>query len=238
MTLFYWVKYKGTPIDVWKPYIAWTRALIYFSFCNAFIAASGTLEQIFNNPLFTLEQTSDPLWIGYIITCFVYVIIAYFIVWPRATLNFDRKYQLGSQLFFGVLWGFSTGGLLLSFYHLWHSTGLENWAIFILTFLSISVWQYFIQAYFWDIYISPEHDTPKSILVKTFACHLPNVLLSLGFLTIWNNYSVFLIIFIIALISSTISQRFPAPWTKGDFRAPMVKKGIFGLPYGAGYEEK
>lgn len=64
------------------------------------------------------------------------------------------------------------------------------------------------------------------------------MLLSLGFLTIWNNYSVFLIIFIIALISSTISQRFPAPWTKGDFRAPMVKKGIFGLPYGAGYEEK
>jgi len=238
MAILYLIKYKGTPIDVWKPDIAWTRALIYFSFCNVIIAASGTLEQIFNNPLFTLEQASDPLWVTYLIICAIYVIIAYLIVWPRATLIFDRKYQPGSQIIFGVLWGFSTGGLLLSFYHLWSLAGLVNWVNYFLTFLSISVWQYFIQAYFWDIYISPEHDTPKSILVKTFACHVPNVMLSLGFLTIWNNYGIFIIIFTIALISSTISQRFPAPWDKGNFRAPMIKSGIFGLPYGSGYEEK
>ena len=39
-------------------------------------------------------------------------------------------------------------------------------------------------------------------------------------------------------VSSTISQKFPAPWAKGNFHAPMVKSGIFGLPYGSGYEEK
>ena len=46
------------------------------------------------------------------------------------------------------------------------------------------------------------------------------------------------IFFIIALISSAIAQRFPAPWAKGNFHAPMVKTGIFGLPYGSGYLEK
>jgi len=40
------------------------------------------------------------------------------------------------------------------------------------------------------------------------------------------------------LLSSAIAQRFPAPWAKGNFHAPMVKSGIFGLPYGSGYEEK
>ena len=42
----YIIKYRKLPIDVWKPGAAWSRALIYFSFCNIFIAASGTLEQI------------------------------------------------------------------------------------------------------------------------------------------------------------------------------------------------
>ena len=234
----YITKYRRLPIDVWKPGAAWTRALIYFSFCNIITAASGTLEQILIRPFFTFEQASDVSWILYTIFCFTFVFIAYVIIWPRNTLNFDRRYYLGYEIVFGIIWGYSTGGFLLSFFHLWSLTGIPPWATYILSFLCIAAWQYFIQAYFWDIYVSPEHDTPKSILVKTFACHMPNVLISLGFLALWGNYAIFMIIFIIALISSTISQRFPAPWAKGDFQAPMVKTGIFGLPYGSGYEEK
>ena len=238
MVGIYMIKYRRLPIDVWKPGAAWTRALIYFCFCNIFIAASGTLEQIFIRPLFTTGNISNPYWIMYLIFCFIYVIIAYVIIWPRSTLTFDRKYYLSSEIVFGVIWGFSTGGLLLSFYHLWSLIGIPPWAIYILSFSCIGVWQYFIHIYFWDIYVSPEHDTPKSILVKTFACHVPNALISLGFLTIWGNYAIFIFIFIISLLSSTVAQRFPAPWAKGNFHAPMVKSGIFGLPYGSGYEEK
>ncbi len=231
-------KYKSLPIDIWKPGAAWTRALIYFSFCNIIITISGTLEQIITKPIFTLEQISNINWIIYVSFSFTFVFFAYVILWPRNTLNFDRRYYLGSEIVFGVIWGFSTGGLLLSFYHLWSLTGVLPWVNYILAFISISLWQYFIQAYFWDIYISPEHDTPRSILIKTFACHLPNVLLSLGFLAIWGNYAIFISLFIIALVSSTISQRFPAPWAKGKFQAPMVKTGILGYPYGSGYIEK
>ncbi len=234
----YMIKYRKVSIDVWKPGAAWTRALIYFCFCNIFIVASGTLEQIISRPLFAIEQISNPYWILYAIFCFIFVFLAYVIIWPRSTLKFDRKYYLGSEITFGIIWGFSTGGLLLSVYHLWSLTGIPPWAVYILSYICIGVWQYFIQAYFWDIYVSPEHDTPRSILIKTFACHLPNVTISLGFLTIWGNYALFIFIFIIALVSSAIAQRFPAPWAKGNFHAPMVKPGIFGLPYGSGYEEK
>lgn len=234
----YMIKYRRLPIDIWKPGAAWTRALIYFSFCNIFTAASGTLEQIFSRPLFTAEQISSLFWIFYVIFCFIFVFIAYVIIWPRSTLNFDRRYYLGSEIVFGVIWGFSTGGILLSFYHFWSLTGIPPWVTYILSFSCIGVWQYFIQAYFWDIYVSPEHDTPKSILIKTFACHIPNALISLSFLAIWGNYAIFIFIYIIALLASAIGQKFPAPWAKGNFHAPMVKYGIFGLPLGSGYEDK
>ena len=71
----YITKYRKLPIDVWKPGAAWTRALIYFSICNIFIAVSGTLEQIFIRPLFTPEQISNPFWIVYAIFCFIFVFI-------------------------------------------------------------------------------------------------------------------------------------------------------------------
>jgi len=238
MVGIYIYKYKDLPIDTWKPGAAWTRALIYFSFCNIIITISGTLEQIITKPIFTLEQITNIYWISYLSFCFIFVFFAYIILWPRNTLHFDRRHYLGSEIVFGIIWGFSTGGLFLSFYHLWSLTGVLPLINYILALVSISLWQYFIHAYFWDIYVSPEHDTPRSILIKTSACHIPNILFSLGFLTIWGNYTIFIFIFIIALVSSTISQKFPAPWARGDFHAPMVKTGIFGLPYGSGYEEK
>lgn len=233
--LLYFSKYKGLSTEVWKPGAAWMRAFLYFSFCNIFIAVSGTLEQIFSLPLFTKDQITNPYWIAYCSFCFTYVFFAYWVLWSRMTLTFDRKYYLGSEILFGIIWGYSTGGLLLSFYHLWSMASFPGWVIYLLSFISIGFWQYIIQDYFWDIYVSPEHDTPRSIIIKTAVCHIPNVVISLGFLSIWNNYFIFITLFISALVASAIFQKFPAPWAKGNFHAPMVKRAIFGLPHGAGY---
>ncbi|MBA7500987.1 hypothetical protein ES705_03452 [subsurface metagenome] len=235
MIVVYITKYKRLPIDVWKPGAAWIRALIYFSFCNIVTAVSGTLEQILNQPIFTTAQISNPFWIAYFSFCVIYVFIAYWILWSRMTLTFNRKYHLGFEIVFGVIWGFSTGGLLLSFYHLWSLTVVPGWANYLLGFASMGLWQYFIQNYFWDIYVSPEHDTPRSIIVKTAVCHIPNVVICLGFLTIWNNYAIYIAIQTFALLASTIFQKFPAPWAKGHFHAPMVKPGIGSYPRGTGY---
>ncbi|MFX0022622.1 MAG: hypothetical protein ACFE9S_09860 [Candidatus Hermodarchaeota archaeon] len=238
MIILYLKKYKGLSTKTWKPGAAWIRALIYFSFSNIFIALSGTLEQIFIQPIFTFDQMSNPFWIIYCSICFTYIFLAYWVLWSRMTLTFDRNYYIGSEIIFGLLWGFSTGGLLLSFYHLWNLTGAPEGVIYLLSFVSMGTWQYFIQDYFWDIYVSPEHDTPKSIKIKTLVCHIPNIAICLGFLTIWNNYAIYIMLQTFALIASAIFQKFPAPWAKGDFHAPMVKPGILGRPHGKGYLEE
>ena len=235
MFIIYRIKYKGLSIDVWKPEVAWLRSIIYYSLCNFIMSASGTLEQILFQPLFTIEQISNPYWILYCSFCFIFGFFAYWILWSRMTLTFDRKYYLVSEIAFGIIWGFSTGGILLSFYHLWNLAGIAGLPLYLLSYASMGIWQYFIQDYFWDIYVSPEHDTPKSIIIKTLACHIPNVMITLGFLLIWNNYGIFITFFISALVASTIFQKFPAPWAKENFHAPITKPGIAGLPHGAGY---
>ncbi len=235
MVILYLIKYKGTSIKVWKPIVAWIRAFIYFSLCNIIIAISGTLAKSINQPLFSSDQITNPYWLFYLSICFVYIFFTYWILWSRMTLTFDRKYYLLIEIIFGMIWGFSTGGLLLSFYHLWSLTGLASWIRYILTYISIGVWQYFAHDYFWDVYVSPEHDTPRSIIIKTYVCHIPNVALTLGFLTIWNNYAIYIVFNIFALVATTIFQKFPAPWVKGSFHAPMVKSGIFRFFRGTGF---
>jgi hypothetical protein len=229
------IKYRNLPIETWIPGAAWCRAFMYFAFCNIVIAASGTLEQVFTQPIFTLEQTGNTIWLAYFLFCFAYVFVAYWILWARMTLTFNRRFYLGSGLLFGLAWGWSTGGLLLSFYHMWSLAGVPGWATYLLAFASMGLWQYASQDYFWDVYVSPEHDTPRSIIIKTAVCHVPNVAICLGFLVLFNNYAIYVALQTSALIASTIFQKMPAPWAKGSFHAPMNKTGIWGLPHGAGY---
>lgn len=234
----YLAKYRGHPQDIWKPKVAWTRALIYFTFCNIISAVTGTLGTLLNQPIITAQQLVDPSWVTFCALCFIYIFVAYWILWSRMTLTFDRKYYLGSEIFFGLIWGISMGQILLSFYHLWNLTGIPAWGVYLCSFACMGSWQYFIQDYFWDIYVSPEHDTPRSIKIKTLVCHIPNVAICLGFLVIYQNYLIYVLIQTFALIASTIFQKFPAPWTKEEFHAPMTKPGLFGLPHGAGYLDK
>ena len=231
-------KYRGLPIDVWKPGAAWTRALIYFVICNIFSALTGTLGTLLNQSIVIAEQLADYKWIALCIFCFIYIFFAYWILWARMTLTFDRKYYIGSEIFFGLLWGISMGQLLLSFYHLWNMTGIPGWGVYVFSFISMGAWQYFIQDYFWDVYVSPEHDTPKSIKLKTIVSHIPNVAICLGFLVIYENYLIYVALQTFALIATTIFQKFPAPWAKGHFHAPMTKPGLLGFPHGAGYSGK
>jgi len=231
----YITKYRGLPIDVYKPGAAWNRALIYFAFCNIFSAATGSLETLLNQPIATSGQLADPVWISFCIFCFLYIFFAYWILWARMTLTFDRKYYIGSEIVFGSLWGISTGQLLLSFYHLCNMTSLPIWVIYLCSYVFMGAWQYLIQDYFWDIRVSPEHDTPRSIMIKTFVSHVPNMAICLLFLSFYNNYLIYVATQTFALIATSIFLKFPAPWAKGDFHAPMVKPGLFGFPRGAGY---
>ncbi|KAL3922071.1 MAG: hypothetical protein SGILL_002401 [Bacillariaceae sp.] len=230
------MRYKDLPQTTWRPGAAWTRALVYFSGCNIFAATTGTTNALLSQPFVTSTQIADPTWQLGALGCTIYILVAYWGLWSRMTLTFDRQLYLGAALLFGLLWGCSTGQLLLSFYHLCNTMGMEEgWARYLLAYSFMGGWQYLIQDYWWDIYISPEHDTPKSIIVKTAACHIPNVAICLFFLNSYGNYFMFLFWQTLALVAASIFQKFPAPWAEGEFDAPMTQPGVFGLPRGLGY---
>lgn len=233
----YIVKYQTLPITTWKPGAAWTRAMIYFSICNLISIWTGTTETMVTQPLATLYQLSDPIWIVMVSLCFLYIFFAYWILWAKMTLTFDRKYYIGAELVFGIIWGLSTGQVLLSFYHVWNMTELPWWAVYLVSFVCMGLWQYVVHDYFWDVYVSPEHDTPKSIKLKTLVSHIPNVALCLLFLVLYENYWLYVFTQMFALVATTLFQKFPAPWAKGEFHAPMTKKGIFGLSRGSGFTQ-
>lgn len=235
--IFKLVKYRKIPSTLWKPGLAWTRAFIYFIICNLISLIVGVTNTLINQSLTNSFQMQDFTWLILCILCFSYIFFAYWILWARMTLTFERKFYIGIGIIFGLIWGVSTGQILLSFYHLWNKLQIPKWAIYIVSYLSMGLWQYFVHDYFWDVYVSPEHDSPRSIKIKTLFSHIPNVALCLSLLVIYENYWIFIILQSLALIATTIFQKFPPPWVNGNFRAPLTKRGIFGLKRGAGYTE-
>jgi hypothetical protein len=241
MTVNNYINYRNLPQNKYVPMAAWTRSFLYFSCCQIFAAASGTTETLLNQPTVTIEQLNDPWWQLGAIFCTIYISVAYWGLWSRMTLTFDRKLYLGWTIFFGLVWGSSTGQLLLSFYHLASGTafvGGSFWAKYFVSYSCMGLWQYIIQDYWWDVYISPEHDSPRSIIIKTAACHVPNVALCLAFLCRYDNYAVFVGFQTLALVAAAIFQKFPAPSAQGNFDAPMTQPSLFGLPRGMGYKEE
>ncbi len=238
MVIVNYAKYRDLPLTTWKPGAAWTRAFSYFAFCNLVSIATGTFEAILAKPIFTAEQLSNRVWLTYAFGCVAYLFVAYWMMWARMTLTFNRKFHLPAQLFFGLVWGLSTGQLLLSFYHVWSFADLPGFAHYLLAYVSMGLWQYSIQDYWWDIYISPEHDSPKSIMIKTVVCHIPNVAICLGFLVLYDNYFMFVAFQTFALVASTLFQKLPPPWAQGEFHAPMTQRGLFGMPRGLGYKQE
>ena len=121
--ILFLVKYRTLPQSTYIPGAAWTRALLYMILCNIISVLSGTFDILITRPLVTASQLADWRWILFCGGCFLYIFIAYWILWAKMILTFDRKYYIGSEIVFGLLWGWSTGQVLLSFYHLWHMTG-------------------------------------------------------------------------------------------------------------------
>lgn len=135
---FYIIRYRKLPVTIWKPSVAWTRALIYFTFCNIISAITGTLEHMLNQPIATTEQLINPKWITFCVSCFVFIFIVYWILWVKMTLTFDRKYYITTGFIFGVMWGASMVQLLLSFYHLWNMISIPCWTIYLVSFICVN----------------------------------------------------------------------------------------------------
>ena len=220
------------------PVAAWLRAGILFCFFYLVSWATGTMEAILEFPIASRDQLSDAGWWIWVIGLTIFIIFAYWGVWSRYTIRFDRKMDLLPQALFGLLWGTGLGQMLLSIWRIAMLIGQtwEVWQKWLLAYVLIGIWQWLLMDMYWDIYISPEHDSPKSIKIKTLVTHIPNVTLCLIFLSDYGNYVIFIGLQTLALIGCSINMRMPAPWSREQTPPARRVPSIFwGLPRCGGY---
>jgi len=225
-------------ITEFNPITAWLRAGMFFCLFFLISWGTGTMRLILYSFVATPEQLNNPSWKLWVIGLTIFILFAYWGIWARYTLRFDRKLDLIPQTVFGLLWGLSFGQMLLS---VWRTAVMltPSWAPWgqgILAYVFISLWQWLLMDMYWDIYISPEHDNPKSIKLKVPLTHIPNVTLSLIFFIIHQNYAIFVALQTLALLGASIHMRMPAPWSKDKTPSARRESSMFGgLPRCGGY---
>ena len=220
------------------PMAAWLRAGILFCLLYLISWATGVKEAILTNPIATEEQLADPIWWAWVVGLFAFILFAYWGIWARYTIRFDRKLDLIPQIVYGLLWGSAFGQLFLSLWHISKIIG-PNWATWqtwLLTYVLITICQWFLMDMYWDVYISPEHDSPKSIKLKVPLTHIPNMTLCLTFFALYENYAIFIVLQTLALTGASIFMRMPAPWSKEKTPSANREPSKFGgLPRCKGY---
>ena len=198
-----WTAYSAKP--------AWLRAGIYFCVCWLLSWASGGLELLLTAPVVTAEQVSSAAWWAYTVFAYAFIGVAYGVVWVRYTVLFDRPRTPAWSALFGVLWGLSSGQLFLAVWLFADDAGLSEPVAWVVTWLLLGAWQPNFHSVYWDHYIAPEHDTPLTQKVKALGCHIPNLVITLTYLALWDNALIFVSFQVIACTAAAVGMRFPAP---------------------------
>jgi hypothetical protein len=237
LLLLYILRYRNHSPQVWSAPAAWLRAAIYFCFCLLVASVTGTLDALLNSPFVYPGQWQNPVWWLSTVAVTGFILVAYWGYWYRNTLRFGRKLDLIPQGVFGLCWGFTSGLYFLSFWHLMLVIG-ENWPVWVVWLLSyglISLWQALWMDMYWDVYVSPEHDSPESIRKKVPRTHIPNMTICLTYFAVYQNYWIFIGLQTIALLAASYGMRFPAPWSRRETPPARRVPGLFGLPRAGGF---
>ena len=213
----YWIYCRQHPWDKYYPKLAWLRGGMYFCFCYLISYFSGAMESMVNNPIFTEQHLTNPSWTIYTIGNFAFIMFAYAGVWCYYTPVFERQRNFLWSAIFGFLWGSSSGQIFLSIWMLTKHCLTANfpiWAIWLLTWSILGIYQPNWHSMYWDHYVAPEHDTPLTQKIKPFACHIPNLTITLTYVAVYENYTIFVLLQILACMSASIGMRFPSPWAE------------------------
>jgi hypothetical protein len=205
-----WTSYEAPP--------AWIRAGIYFCACFLLAYFTGALELVLDSPIVTSEQLGDPAWWAFTAVAVGFICVAYGYVWVKYTVVFDRPRRPLMSALFGVLWGLSTGQLFLSVW-VWSQefSDARGWPVqvaWVGAWALISAWQPNWHSIYWDHYIAPEHDTPLTQRIKALGCHIPNLVITLMYVAVFDNYAIFIALQVAACTFAAVGMRFPAPWTR------------------------
>ena len=207
-------RYRGHPWDIYYPALAWLRAGMYFCSCWLLAYWTGALRLVVESPVATPEQLANPNWVIYTAGVYAFILVAYAGVWSYFTPVFERKRNTLVSGIFGALWGSSSGLLFLSVWLLAGKLGLPTWGTWLVTFLVLGGYQPNWHNIYWDHYIAPEHDTPMTQKIKALGCHIPNLIITLTYLALYDNYLIFVSAQVIACASAGIGMRYPGWWVE------------------------
>ena len=236
----YLLRYRNHDPAHWSPPAAWLRAGIYFCFCILVAMFTGAWEATLASPLVYPGQLEDPRWLFSTAAVVVFIFAAYWGYWYRNTLRFGRELYFLPQGLFGLCWGFTTGLYFLSFWHIALAIGgsWPTWVVWLVAYILISGWQVLWMDLYWDVYVSPEHDSPESIAKKVPRTHIPNMTLCLTYFAFFDNYWIFIGLQTVALLAASYGMRMPPPWSKLETPPARREPGLLGLPRAGGYIEE
>lgn len=211
----FWARRSTARLNEYDVRLAWLRAGMYFCACFLASWATGVLHTLLHTPLFTMAQAQDTGWLGLTAACVLVEIVGYWIIWPMGTFTLDRERNVPVQAAFGFMWGIAEAQLFLTFWALVEMFGMSTTATALVAFGVISTFQGMWHALYWDIHVAPEHNIPEWNKWKVLCAHVPNLMITLTYLTLHGNAALFVGFQTLSLVGSTIFMRFPPFWADG-----------------------
>jgi len=118
LVVIYFSRFRRHPPERFAPKAAWLRAGIYFCACYLVAILAGVFDGLLSNPVAVAEQMADMTWWLWVGGLILLLSVAYWGIWARYTLRFERQRDAVPQTIFGLLWGAASGLLFLTFYFL------------------------------------------------------------------------------------------------------------------------
>jgi hypothetical protein len=207
---------KQMSTNAYEPRHAWLRAAIYFVICFVIAHFTGALALVLNQPLASAENLRDVRWILFTLLCVAVEVWAYVFLWPRGTLTHGRQLYWSVVLTFGLVWGLSEGLLFLSVFVLASKFIASKIVVWLVSFTIISMFLGLWHQFYWDIYVAPEHNILEWNIKKVLYGHVPNIVITLTYLSMYGNAGIFVLCQTFALVASTYFMRFPPFWGNND----------------------
>lgn len=202
--------------NAYDPGRAWLRATIYFVVCFMVAHFTGALSLVLNQSLASAEDLRDVRWILFTLLCVAVEVWGYVYLWPRGTLTHGRQLYWSVVLTFGLVWGLSEGLLFLSVFVLASKFIVSKIVVWLVSFTLISMFLGLWHQFYWDIYVAPEHNILEWNIKKVLYGHIPNIVITLTYLSMYGNAGIFVLCQTFALVASTYFMRFPPFWGNKD----------------------
>jgi hypothetical protein len=217
---------RGKDTRIYNAKMAWVRAWIYFCICWLLSWVTGVLPALLSSPWVDPAHVIEKSWLFYVMLTWVVVLVGYIYIWPSGTVTYKRKLYPITTSIIGVVWGLSEAQLFLVFWSVGERFLDIPWVVALFTYVCASMANGPLHLFYWDLYVSPDHNIYEWNIKKVMFAHNPTLILSLGFLALWGDIWVYMFWPAFAIFSCAIAQRFPAPWDTLSHGELEAKDGL------------